>query len=238
MRYICSPNETEPFVHCTFLGTKQCLSKASDTHCTSESQVWIFPQVLGGICLRCVHRLYPEYFNRIQQAYPETYASLLGHDSLPINDALKRAMLMYDLVCNLYIAQLVNTYLSSGGQLKDQTIYQKDCHVIQDAQGLDAQPFLGYGDMISQFISHGEPTQENEPPPIPEGAVAAATWAGMERWMAMFHRNASEMDKAFEQLKQWRFEEPPRDDVFEQSFRITDMLNFTILEAENTSMEF
>jgi hypothetical protein len=145
---------------------------------------------------------------------------------------------MYDLVCNLYIAQLVNTYLSSGGQLKEQTIYQKDCHIIQDAQGLDAQPFLGYVDMISQFISHGEPTHETEPPPIPEGAVAAATWAGMERWMAMFHRNASEMDKAFEQLKQWRFEESPRDDVFEQNFRITDMLDFTILEAENTSMEF
>jgi hypothetical protein len=145
---------------------------------------------------------------------------------------------MYDLVCNLYIAQIIEKYLSSGGQLKNQTIYEKDCHVIQDAQGLDAQPFLSYRDMIIQYVSGDEPTEEGELPPIPEGAVARATWAGMECWMAMFHRNMNEMDKAFETLKQWRFEESPCDDVFERKFAITNMLDFKILEWKNTSMEF
>jgi hypothetical protein len=145
---------------------------------------------------------------------------------------------MYDLTCNLYIAEIVERYLSSGGQLKEQTIYQKDCHVLQDSQGLDAQPFMSYAEMVHQYVSHEEPAEEGEPPPIPDGAVAAATWAGMERWVNMFHANMGEMDKAFELLRRWRFEEPPRDDVFDQRFVITDMLDFNILESENTSMEF
>jgi hypothetical protein len=222
LRYMCGQN-IQALVHCTFLGTaKSC----SDPENCIESLIWVFYPILGGLCLRCVRQQYPEYISRTMEANPETYTSILSHESLSIDATLARRMLMYDLVGQLYIAEIVDEYLSTGGRTKDQTIYDTDCHTILDTQGFEAQPFLSEGDIMDQYITGSISTEET---------IERARWACMERWMAMFLRNLDQMDKAFELLKDWRFG-TPTDDIFGKKFKITKMLNLKTLEGYDLSI--
>jgi hypothetical protein len=216
---MCGPNG-QALVHCTFLGTaKRC----SDPDNCTESLIWVFYPILGGLCLQCVHQQYPEYFGRTMEANPETYTSILKHESLPIDSTHKRRMLIYDLVSQLYIAEIVNEYISTGGQTKHQTIFDTHCHTILDTQGFEAQPFLSKDDIMDQYITGSISTEET---------MERARWAYMERWMAIFLRNLDQMDKAFELLKDWRFG-PPADDLFEKKFKVTKMLDLKFLQGDD-----
>jgi hypothetical protein len=216
MRYVCGSSDTEPFSHSGFLGTRFCADKLINGSCENEKIAWFFTPGLGGLCLLCVHALYSIYFNRLKEIYPDSYADMTRHESLPMSDEVKRDLLIYDLVCNLYTAELVEKWLISGGQLKKQTIFEKDCNVIKHAGRFE---FQTYEDLIKEFVSPQGVTN------ITAEEVEQATLTRMERFMEMFRLNASEMNNAYDQLKEWRFHLPPKDDVFERKFQVTEMID-------------
>jgi hypothetical protein len=160
--------------------------------------------------------VYPTYFNKLQGLFPETYADLTRHDSLPMSDEIKRDLLVFDMICSLYIAEIVEKWLISGGSMKDQTIFEKDCHVIKQPGRFQ---FQTYENLVKEYASPDGPDH------ITVEQMNAATLSRMERFMEMFQLNSSELNSAYEQLKEWRFHLPPKDNVFERRFQITEMID-------------
>jgi hypothetical protein len=222
IRYLCSSDSTIPFEHCTFLGTHWCSRDPRDRKgaCPNEAQAWFFAPLLGGICLQCVEKLYPEWFENLKEKSPENYTQIAGHEELPIPDKIKQDMLMWDQVSNLYIAEKVGLHLINDGVFKPQTIFDKDCNVISVKD--DIQHDQSYEALVKSAINIGG-----------EDAVTLedmhkAMLNRMEMWMTVFHANQSEMDKAYNMLKRWRFEMPAKDDIFDRRFAITKMVDFKL----------
>jgi hypothetical protein len=216
MRFLCNyAGSKESFVHCTFVGTRSCPARTKEGICENESHAFFFAPGLGGICLPCVRRLYPSYLVEIQRKEPENYAKLTKNGSQAMDEEVERALQMWDLVCSLWVAEVIEKFRQSGHELRKQTIDDRDCNVIRDAKGFD---YCSYKNLVEEFICRGGPAV------VTTHNMETAMWEGMKLWMGVFLRNYSEMDKAYEMLKHWRFEEPAKDDVFEQKFVISEML--------------
>jgi len=172
--------------------------------------------------LRCFHRLYPEYFNQVKAENPDTYVELVGHTELPMDDILKRNHVMFDLICTMFIAEVVDKWLEGGVKPKEQGIMDRDCYVVKSGAKDQELEFNTLPELVVQYI------QMNGPAAMTPSDLERAMKDGMQRWMEVLRNNVSELETAYEKLKSWRFETPPTDDLFEKKYAVDDIIHFRI----------
>jgi len=137
-------------------------------------------------------------------------------------DDLKRDFAILDQICTIFIAERVSNWLEAGAQPKKQVVLERNCYVIKNPSMTGDLEFMAFDELITQYI------QKNGPAAMTPLDLETAMKDGMQRWMEVFRNNAGEMSKAFEKLKKWRFETSPEDDLFEQRFKVEDIIDFKV----------
>jgi hypothetical protein len=211
VRYLCGPEETLSFSHRTWLGTMLCPRKPRYDKCRDDTIHWYFAPLVGGLCLQCVDKLYPAWFAKMQEQFPNDYVTKTGHAALPMPDEVIRDFLMWDNVANIYMGERMGRYiLEEGGMFLPQDIFDTACNVIK-AHSIE-----------------GNQSHETIVAMTADEIGVASMEEAMERWMTIYRVHQPQMEKMFKRLKRMLFEKSKPLDLFKERIAITEMMSFEL----------